>query len=150
MAKSKKVVQKESVNGKKIPVATEDPNSYYKLTPTWSFKILDNGYKKWGFIHVDDINATIISKLKVFEGMTWGEIMKASGGRRHGNNSHFENVSELIPEAQQRWGELKLDEYDSVFSLRLTGEQRLYGILEDGVLKIVWFDQTHEIYSVKK
>lgn len=150
MAKSKKVIQKESVNGKKIPVAIEDPNSYYSKTPVWSFKNLDNGYKKWGFVHVEDLNATVISKLKDYEGMTWGDIMKASGGRSHGNNNHFENVSDLIPEAQQRWCELKLDEYDKVFSLRLTGEQRLYGILENGVLKIIWFDQMHEIYSVKK
>ena len=39
MAKSKKVIQKESVNGKKIPIAIEDPNSYYSKTPVWSFKI---------------------------------------------------------------------------------------------------------------
>lgn len=150
MPKVKKVIQKEGVNGKKLPVAIEDPNSYYRMTPVWSFKNLDNGYKKWGFIHVKDINATIISKLRDYEGLTWGDIMKASGGRNHGNNCHFENVSDLIPEAQQRWSELKLDEYDRVFSLRLAGEQRLYGILENGVLKIIWFDPIHEIYAVKK
>ena len=150
MAKSKKVIQKESVSGKKLPVAIEDPNSYYRMTPVQSFKYLDNGYKKWGFAHVETLNATVISKLKDYEGMMWGDIMQASGGRSHGNNSHFENVSELIPEAQQRWSELKFDEYDRVFSLRLTGEQRIYGILENGVLKIVWFDPIHEIYSVKK
>jgi len=33
---------------------------------------------------------------------------------------------------------------------RLTGIQRLYGILENGVFKVVWFDQNHEIYSIKK
>lgn len=150
MAKTKTVFQKESVNGKKLPRSIENPNSYYDKTPVWSFKKLDNGYKKWGFVHVEDLNTTIISKLRDYEGMTWAEIMSASGGRSHGNNNHFENISDLIPEAQQRWSELKLDEYDSIFSLRLAGEQRLYGILQNGVFKIVWFDQAHEIYSVKK
>lgn len=150
MAKSKKVIQKELVKGKKSPITIEDPYSYYRMTPVWSFKTLDDRYKKWGFVHVGNLNDTVISKLKDYEGMTWGEIIQASGGRSHGNNNHFENVSDLIPEAQQRWRDLKLDEYDRVFSLRLTSEQRLYGILENGVLKIVWFDQNHEIYSVKK
>ena len=150
MGKSKKVVQKERVEGKKLPIAIENPNSYYGKAPIWSFRNLDNGYKKWGFIHVENLNDVVISKLKNYEGMTWAEIMNASGGRSHGNNSHFENVSALIPEAQQRWNELKLDEYDNIFSLRLTGEKRLYGILENGVFRIVWFDPKHEIYSVKK
>lgn len=152
MAKNarKKVIQKEKVEGKKIPRNLEDPDSYYGKTPVWSFKRLDNGYGKWGFVHIDDLNTTIISKLKEYEGMTWGEIIKATGGRAHGNNNHFENVSDLIQEAQQRWRELKLEEYDRIFSLRLTGEQRLYGILDNGVLQIVWFDPKHEIYQVKR
>ena len=111
---------------------------------------MDNGYKKWGFIHANDINESIISKLKAFEGMTWGEIMQISGGRNRGTNSHFENISDLIPEAQKRWKELKLDEYDRIFSLRLAGTQRLYGILENGILKIVWHDPIHEIYSINR
>ena len=82
--------------------------------------------------------------------MTWNEILKASGAKTHGNNSHYENVAELIPEAQKRWKELKLEEYDQAFSLRLTNLHRLYGVLQDGVFRIVWFDQKHEIYPVKK
>lgn len=79
MAKAKKVIQKEIVNAQKNPITIENPNSFYKLSPVWSFKILDNGYKKWGFIHVIDLNNTVISKLKNYEGMTWSEILEASG-----------------------------------------------------------------------
>lgn len=150
MAKAKRIIQKEKVSGKKNPIITEDPTSYYSMMPTWSFKYLDNNYEKWGFIHVKDINSTIISKLKDYEGMTWKEIIETSGGRTNGNNNHFENISDLILEAQKRWKNLKLDEYDRIFSLRLTGKQRLYGILDNGVFKIVWFDQKHEIYPSKK
>ena len=150
MAKSKKVIKKEMVIGRKIPTTYENPNAYFQKKPTWSFQYLDNGYKKWGFIHANDINESIISKLKAFEGMTWGEIMQISGGRNRGTNSHFENISDLIPEAQKRWKELKLDEYDRIFSLRLAGTQRLYCILENGILKIVWHDPIHEIYSINR
>lgn len=111
---------------------------------------MDNNYVKWGFVHIKDINTTIIDKLKHYEGMTWGEIIKATGGKKYGNNNHFENVSDLMPEAQSRWRDLKLEEFDRIFSLRLTGEHRLYGILLDGVYNIVWFDHSHNIYKFKK
>lgn len=151
MAKGNKTVkQKETASNSKQPKVLEDPQSFFKMHPVWSFKSLDNGYSKWGFNYSDDLFNDIICKLKDFEGLTWGQIVSASGGRSHGTNSHYENVSDLIPEAQKRWKELHLEEYDRVFSLRLTSLHRLYGILQDGVYRIVWFDQNHEIYEVKK
>lgn len=151
MAKKSKIVkQKEIASNSKTPKHIEDPESFYDKIPVWSFKLLDNNYVKWGFVHIKDINTTIIDKLKHYEGMTWGEIIKATGGKKYGNNNHFENVSDLIPEAQSRWRDLKLEEFDRIFSLRLTGEQRLYGILIDGVYKIIWFDPSHNIYKLKK
>lgn len=151
MAKSKKVVkQKETASNIKSPKAIENPQSFYDMHPIWSFKLLDNSYTKWGFVHTNDLYNDIIVKLKDYEGMTWGDVIKASGGRAHGNNNHYENISDLIPEAQKRWREIRLEEYDRVFSLRLTGEQRLYGVLLDGIFRIVWFDQHHEIYTTQK
>lgn len=151
MAKKNKVVkQKETASNSKNPKHIEDPESFYDRVPVWSFKLLDNNYDKWGFVHIDNINDTIIDKLKDYEGMTWGEIIKATGGKKYGNNNHYENISDLIPEAQSRWKELHLEEYDRIFSLRLTGLQRLYGILLNGVFKIVWFDPEHEIYKTHK
>lgn len=151
MAKSKKVVKlKEVVSNSKQPKIAVDPQSFLGKHPVWSFNSLDNGYGKWGFVHTDDLFGKVISKLKDYEGMTWSQILSASGGRSHGTNNHYEDVSELIPEAQRRWKAIHLEEYDRVFSLRLAGVERLYGILEDGIFRIVWFDQTHEIYPTKK
>lgn len=151
MTKRRKTVkQKEPVSHSKQPKAIENPNSFLGMHPVWSFKSLDNSYSKWGFPHANDLLNDVICKLRDNEGMTWGQIFSASGGRTHGTNSHYENVSDLILEAQKRWADLHLEEYDCVFSLRLTNLHRLYGILENGVFRIVWFDQNHEIYAVKK
>lgn len=149
MAKKKIIKQKESTNNVKIPKHVEFQDSFYDKFPVWSFRLLDNDYTKWSVSNVNNIYSTIIEKLKNYEGMKWSEIIKATGGRTHGNNNHFESISSLIPEAQKRWKELNLEEYDSVFSLRLSGKQRLYGILIDGTFKIVWFDPVHEIYKTK-
>lgn len=148
MAKKSKVIkQKEYTTNTKIPKYMESPDSFYDKFPVWSFKMLDNDCVKWSISNVNDIYGTIIEKLRNYEGMKWSKIIQASGGRTHGNNNHFESISCLIPEAQKRWKELNLEEYDSVFSLRLSGRQRLYGILTDGTFKIVWFDPIHGIYK---
>ncbi len=149
MAKGKKTVKEvEAVSATKRP--RDGVTSSFCARPVWSFSRLDCDYKKWGLHHTDKLFEEVITKLKDLEGMNWNDIMQAAGGRNHGTNSHFEDVADLIPEAQKRWRQLGLEEYDQVFSLRLTGTHRLYGILLDGVLSIVWYDQNHEIYKVSK
>ncbi len=152
MSYKKKPKQQEVFDSpKKKPKSQENPNSYMQKNPVWSFKRADNNYSKWGLKHSEELYRKVITKLISYEGMTWGDIMRASGGRKHGNNNHYENVADLIKEAQERWLELKLDEYDQVFSLRLDGEDRLYGLLPpDGIFSVIWYDQNHEIYQCKK
>lgn len=36
-----------------------------------------------------------------------------------------------------------------LFSLRLTARERLYGILNNGVFYVLWYDPCHEIYESK-
>lgn len=139
------------VEPRKKPTEKEDAKSYLQKKPVWSFKNLDIEHKKWG-LHTQQEFDEVIRKMKSFEGMSWSEIEKASGGKRsgNGNNNHFEKVSSLIKEAQQRLIELKLDDNDQLFSLRISGTGRLYGILQDGVFRMLWFDKNHEIYQCRK
>ena len=149
-SKKKKVKVSEKPKGIKEARNTENPESYYDKTPKWVFKDMDVDHEKWSLQKCNNIYPYIIEKMKDYEGMTWGEIMKATGGRRTGNNNHFENVDEFIKEAQERWIELKLEEYSEAFSLRLTGTHRLYGILEDGTFRVILYDEDHEIYKSTK
>lgn len=149
--RKKNVVQKENVSGKKIPKSTEDALSYLNKRPSWRFSRCDMEHEKWSVFQDGVLRDDIIEKLKSYEGMTWGEIQQASGGKAegNGNNSHFENVSDFIKEAQKRIDELKLYE-DQLFSLRLKGKPRLYGIIDNGVFDVIWYDKEHEIYKSKK
>ena len=134
----------------KQPLYKENPQSYKSKNPSWSFSRLDDDYR-WGIKKIDVYN-DLITKLKSFEGLTWQEIESSSGGKKagHGSMNHFEPVTDLSKEAQKRWEQLKLYDYDEVFSIRLQNQERLYGILEDGVFRIVWYDPKHEIYPTKK
>ena len=150
MAKGKQVRQEGHVSAGKQPKTGKSADSYLSRPPLWSFAKMDCAYEKWGLNQTEDLFAEVIEKLRSFEGMTWMEIMQASGGRKCGTNHHFDNVSDLTPEAQRRWGNLGYEEFDQVFSLRLGGTRRLFGILLDGVFSVVWYDQEHEIYKMKK
>lgn len=145
---SKKVVkQRETVYNNKKPISIEDPEAYLKKRPVWAFKQCDLGNEKWSIKNNDSFFDNILFKLISYEGMTWGEIQSASGGKSAGNgtNNHFEYIAEMSKEAQKRAKELHLD-VDQLFSLRLTGKERLYGILNNGVFYVLWYDSEHEIY----
>lgn len=150
MAKGKWVKQEERVSAEKLPKIGNQTDSFLSRPPLWSFAKMDCTYEKWGLNHAPNLFSEVVEKLRSFEGMKWMEIMQSSGGRNHGTNNHYDNVSELTSEAQRRWEKLGYEEFDQVFSLRLDGKRRLFGILLDGVFSVVWYDQMHEIYPVKK
>ena len=127
----------------------ENPDDFLKKTPIWSFKLMDKDHPKWSLKVQKNLYEDIILKLKDYEGLTWAEIMQASGGRSHGTNNHYEPIDELCKEARDRIVNLGIYT-DSVFSLRCGGKKRLYGTFDSGVFFIIWFDSEHEIYPVKK
>ena len=85
----------------------------------------------------------ILPKLQHFESMTWAEIMQAAGGRGRGNNSHFVQVGKLTRQAKARLTEIGQDDVSELFSLRLTGTTRIYGIRDRRALKLLWYDPHH-------
>lgn len=91
----------------------------------------------------------IISKLQELEKSTWQEISNASGGKSegHGNNNHFINGTDLPLEERRTFIELGyMRDFEKVFSLRLSGKERLIGIVDLNVFKILWYDANHEFF----
>jgi hypothetical protein len=54
-------------------------------------------------------------------------------------------VDKLVPEARRRLIQLKLEDIDELLSLRLSGKQRVWGILSEGVAALLWWDPDHRI-----
>lgn len=146
----KKTVIAQKVDGEKQTRFGADPISWLSKQPSWRFSRMDKESDRWS--PVDSNNCfldNILAELSGFEGLTWAEIEQAAGGRTHGTNNHFENISELISDAQKRATELHILE-DQMFSLRIGGQRRLYGLLNDGIFTLIWYDKNHEIYPVSK
>jgi hypothetical protein len=143
-------------NNKKQPKAISIPSrdkfpklvpteGYYHLRPAWRvarMEIVDPF--GWHRIPADKVHE-IRGKLGGFEGQTWGDIITKSQ-----NNHHFMAVTKICNEAQARLNELDLDDTDALFSLRLSGRERIWGILDNGIMLVLWWDPFHQVYPVAR
>lgn len=127
--------------------ASANPDATEAQTIAWQFHKIDFDHRLWGF---DNLKAAgvlelIRGSLKSFETMTWAELRAQSGGRGagKGTNHHQCATDGFCKTAKDRLVELKLDDVDEIFSLRLTNTVRLYGIKEGRVLRFVWHDPHH-------
>ena len=130
---------------KKTPRISPDtsPESFMNKKPVWRLGIMDfEGPWSWKKINRISLLETIHEKLKNFETMTWAEI--------EGPKHHLSSVSKFCKKAKDRLTTIKLDDYDVLFSFRLTGEKRVWGIRENEVLKILWWDPKHEVCPAPK
>lgn len=109
----------------------------------WSFSLIDND-GPWGFnlICKNELHKLVTSGFKDKEGINWASL-KTSG-------SHNVAKNKLISSAQKRLAEKLLDDRDELFSMRFTGKQRIWGIREGNVFKILWWDPNHEICPSNK
>ena len=94
----------------------------------------------------------IYPKLKDFESNTWDEIRQQthkSKGKMKSNN-HLVQVGSLCEKARRRLVDLRLDDNDELYSLRLEGTVRIYGIRKENYLDIIWVDLNHEVYPINQ
>jgi hypothetical protein len=128
------------------PRVASDPESYLKQTPVWRFSDFDWD-SDWGFTscveRIANIRSHIEEHLASFETMTWAEILRASGGRNNGNNSHEVQRDKFKTDVQKRLDSRKVLA-DTLFSLRLDAGTRVYGVREGRCLRIVFFDPFHK------
>ena len=146
MAKKKPAAKQPKVKaGFKGPAGREPRarvESAQGMNPSWAFSIIDfDG--PWCCTRMDqETLLEVVQRLRNLESMTWGEIE----GRHH----HAVEVSSLAPEAQRRLADLQLDDVDELFSLRINGPSRVWGIRVHHVLKLLWWDPRHEVCPVTK
>ena len=111
--------------------------------PVWRIAFLDfEGPWGWNKIGELSLFKSIHDKLKNFETMTWAAI--------EGHESHLIDVKNISKEAKQRLQIIKQDDLDQLFSFRLSGKQRLWGIRKEEILYILWWDPEHSVYPVPK
>lgn len=139
MGKQKQPKSKHTPAPTKTPAqSTKLPGNYDSETIVWRFSLMDHdGPWGWHQLSADETIKLIRNELAKRETLSWHNI-KASG-------SHHVAKDKLIKEAQERLEELKLDDLDELFSLRITAKCRIWGIKDRYVLKILWYDPQHQV-----
>ena len=135
--KNKHIIQKEIPKGKRI-VQGGNPEQYYAMNPAWSF--VNSDQDMWAFTeeHIGAlIWGEILPRLKALESQTWSEILV-----KNKKQNHSINVKKLNKVAQDRLAERYI-EAESLISLRVTGNHRLYGYMTGRVFNILWYDDDH-------
>ena len=75
--------------------------------------------------------------MKDRQGTAWNDLTK--GG------SHNISVGSLSKDAQKRLVELNLDDNDELFSMRIAGKPRIFGIRDRNVFHVLWWDANHDV-----
>ncbi len=141
--KGKRPAQKKYPSDKHVPrggnkaVQTDiDPIS-------WHIRIIDmEGPWGWDKIGNSALLNHIHSKMSNFETMAWPEILK--------KGNHQILVSQVSAKAQKRLKAIKQNDVDELISLRLNSLERIWGIRDRNILKILWWDPKHEVNPVEK
>lgn len=109
----------------------------------WGWGLNSNSSRRWW--------SRIFPKLKELENLTWAQLALPSGDKKRGNHHHSIPVEKLNPKAQRRLREIGQNDTDDLYSLRLSNKERIFGIREGRVFKILWYDPNHEVCpSIRK
>lgn len=129
----------------KSPRVLQNPDSDDEGFPAWQFSLFDKEHSLWGWGVFKNNVEEVLCFLSSLESMTWHKIKQQSGGRGHkgGTNHHTVQVVELTKPARDRLRELKLDEHSELFSLRANNRTRIYGIRNNKIIKVLWYDEYH-------
>jgi len=141
MAKKKKQPKRGVVVSPfaKVPRGAELLDSIRARKFCWRVRDVDwKGPWGWSNSTLEELFWTIIPRLHDYESMTWAEIDGPCG-------SHSVGIEDLCTEAQDQLKKLGMEELESLFSLRITGERRVWGVKDVAVLQILWWDPKHSV-----
>lgn len=137
----------DRVYTKNEPKLGADPEAYFGKKPVWR---LGNMHMRepddcgWHLLDGDKLNDVHL-KLVDFERLTWREILVRD---RHRN--HAISVTKLVPSARKALGKTPFKDSDEVVSLRLSGAERVFGVMENEVFNVLWWDPDHNVCRAPK
>jgi hypothetical protein len=60
------------------------------------------------------------------------------------------SVPDLVEKSGERLTEIRHDDLEELWSLRVSGKERIWAIRERSVFRVLWWDPEHHVYVVEK
>jgi hypothetical protein len=114
------------------------PSNPRARNPVWAFRIVDLGGPWCWTMLSGAVLGEVLARFRDYESMTWEQIDGPTG-------SHGVEPWKLSRQARSRLTSIRQDDASELFSLRITGRRRVWGILDEHVLRILWWDPEHEV-----
>ncbi len=139
---SKKAKSKYNPSASKMPRVDKAISDPLQLSPTWQFEYIDiEGPWGWRNIDKEYFFSKIIRGIINFESMKWHEILN--------RNNHEVKIDLIDKKAIKRLEELRLDDIETLVSLRVMGAVRIWGIRTHNCFRVLWWDPNHQVYPSK-
>ena len=134
-----------SPTGVKLPKTVVEPQLYNDRKAAWhvSRLRLANPYG-WHELPLERIQY-IQEKLAHFEKKTWNEIFVIE--KKH---NHAVSVADLRCPLAKSWMRKNMPDQDFLWTLRLSGPERVWGIYSQGVYQLLFWDPEHNILPTQK
>ncbi len=141
--RAKKPKQKHNPSRSKSPNGIEAAKCIPNAKFCWRVDDVDlDGNWGWDKPNSDILFKTIIPKLHNFESMNWAEV--------EGAENHFISCEFICKDAQNRLKDLNKSDLEEIFSLRISGKQRIFGVRIGFALHLLWWDPKHEVCPSNK
>ncbi|WP_372570340.1 hypothetical protein [Ruegeria jejuensis] len=119
------------------------PPSFHGAVLAWRFNAVDRGGPfAWSNLTDPAHYKAAVEKLAGFEVMSEADLSAAG--------CHAIPLEHLSKAAQHRLIELELDDLDALYSFRLTGKARVFGVARHHYLRVLWYDPDHLVCSSHK
>jgi hypothetical protein len=142
---TKQAFVKESPSGEKSPKTASEPPSYTDSKASWrvcKIQLID----PYGWHELDPAGVgEVQAKLSTFEKSTWKELFVVNA-----RQNHRVPASELKCPVARQWMKDNMPDQPYLWTLRLSGQERIWGILSEGAYLIVFWDPHHLIWEIAK
>jgi hypothetical protein len=135
----------QQIAGKKAPVIAEPVPLYNEEKAAWRISRIQL-IAPYGFRELDvEGISRVKERLGALERNSWKDIFI-----RDKHYNHQIEVDELKCAIAKKWMEDNLPDQHSLWTIRVTGKERIWGILAEGAYQIVFWDPEHLIWEVPK
>lgn len=141
----KKPKAAEQITGKKAPVIAEEVPLYTEEKAAWRIRRIQliDPYG-WHELDTEEI-ARVKERLGALEGNTWKDIFI-----RDNHYNHEIEVADLKCAIAKKWMQDNLPDQHSLWTIRVSAKERIWGILAEGAYQIVFWDPDHLIWEIPK